>query len=364
MSNSYPPQFPSPYGPQFGPQPQQKGKGGGSMILWIVLAVLGGGTLLTCVCCGGGAYYFTSAPVVSASAKQPFNVAAVPVPPLPDRGAAVPLAGEPDVQLFRGSLGPGNGFPATPGHGGNIWVYLPKGNHAPGSLPCVLITGAGTTLLHGLEWGELDQGGDSDEHLPYVRAGFAVVAYELDGPLDEFGDDEKAMQRAYNAFRAAQAGLVNARNALEFTLAKVPEVDPKRIYAAGHSSAGTAALLFAEHEPRLAGCVAFAPCLDLMERFSPVGVRGLSFLLPGLADFAVQSSPKTHEARLNCPVFLFHGEDDSNVPCADSRACERRLKALGKNVTLQTALQGDHYDSMIDLGIPMAINWLKQQGGR
>ena len=44
----------------------------------------------------------------------------------------------------------------------------------------------------------------------------------------------------------AQAGLVNARNALEFVLARVPEVDPKRIYAAGHSSAGTLALLFAE----------------------------------------------------------------------------------------------------------------------
>lgn len=75
----------------------------------------------------------------------------------------------------------------------------------------------------------------------------------------------------------------------------------------------------------------------------------------------MQSFPKTHEARLNCPVFLFHADDDSNVPCADSRACEQRLKSLGKNVTLVTVPTGNHYQSMIDQGIPRAIEWLKQR---
>jgi hypothetical protein len=53
--------------------------------------------------------------------------------------------------------------------------------------------------------------------------------------------------------------------------------------------------------------------------------------------------------------------DDSNVPCSDSRACEQRLKSLGKSVTLVTVPTGNHYQSMIDQGIPRAIEWLKQR---
>ncbi len=64
----------------------------------------------------------------------------------------------------------------------------------------------------------------------------------------QMGPDEI---RKYEAFRAADAGLINARNALEYTLAKVPEVNAKQLFSVGHSSAGTLALLFAEHEPRL-----------------------------------------------------------------------------------------------------------------
>ena len=56
---------------------------------------------------------------------------------------------------------------------------------------------------------------------------------------------------------AVQAGLANARTALEFALAKVPKLDAKRIYVAGHSSAATLALLFASHEPRIKACAAW-----------------------------------------------------------------------------------------------------------
>lgn len=341
--------------PPYAPPPK---RGGWGVVLIILFALIGGGAVLLCACCGGGVLIFNSAPTVRASANEPFKVSSVPPPLFPDRGAALPF--EPGIELYRVSLGPTGGFPIIPGHGGNLWIYLPAGNHTPKSLPCVLITGAGTNLLHGLEWGDLRAEGGSPEHLPYVRAGFAVVTYELDGPWNEAGGNNE-LQRAYAAFRSAQAGLVNARNALEYVLGHVPEIDPSRIYSAGHSSAGTHALLFAEHEPRLAGCIAFAPCIDLTERMSPALIRTFSLVMPGVADFAVQSSPKTHEARLNCPVFLFHADDDTNVPCEDSRACSQRLKGLGKNVTLVTVRTGDHYESMIDEGIPAAIAWLKQR---
>ena len=86
--------------------------------------------------------------------------------------------------------------------------------------------------------------------------------------------------------------------------------------------------------------------------------------LLGLADFVVQSSPRTHESRLNCPLFLFHAEDDSNVPVEDSRDFASRLKQAGKDVTFVTVPTGDHYDSMIEEGIPKAIAWLKTKTGK
>src|SRR5687767_12904880 len=87
------PGLPNPYGAGGGiagqpppwqrPRPQKKQP---SVLLW-VLAILGGGTLLfVLVCCGLVATMF-SAPGASAAAQQPFNLASVPVPPLPEPGS-------------------------------------------------------------------------------------------------------------------------------------------------------------------------------------------------------------------------------------------------------------------------------------
>lgn len=332
--------------------------GGVPTWFWIVLASVGG---LFVVCCGGvwGFMQLLNADLsTSAEAIEPFPVAATPVPSFPDRGPVRLL--EPGIQLHEMQWGPGNGYTATPGTSGKMWLYLPAGEARPRALPCVLVTGAGTTLLYGTELGDGDY---RDEHLPYVRQGIAVLAYEVDGPIaaDDASDAEYA--RGYQAFKNAHAGLVNARNALEFVLAKVPEVDPQQIYAAGHSSAATLAMLFAEHEPRLAGCAAYAPAIDLEERFERFTIRQMSGQLPGLEDFVVRSSPKTHEARLRPALWLFHALDDSNVPAAGTQAAAARLKQLNKDVTLTTVPSGDHYDSMIEAGIPGAIRWIKQRSG-
>ena len=60
----------------------------------------------------------------------------------------------------------------------SCYLYLPPGKHAPKSLPCVLIAPAGSTCWRAWTLGD----GDSPEHMPYVKAGYAVLAYELDGP--------------------------------------------------------------------------------------------------------------------------------------------------------------------------------------
>jgi dienelactone hydrolase len=289
--------------------------------------------------------------------RPPRKVDAITVPAFPDLGAGNQVA--PGVMLYQVNLGPPGIAPANPGHRGKLWLYLPAGDHAPKSLPCILITGAGSDLITGMNLSE----GDRREHMPYVQAGFAVLAYELDGALDEDSEEDVDEYQATEAFLVAQAGLVNAHNALEFLLAKVPQVDPDRLYAVGHSSAGTMALLFAENEPKIKACVAFAPAVDVSVRFPPEARAELARMVPGAGDLFTRFNPKMHESELNCPVFLFHAQDDSNVPVSESIGLAARLKQAGKSPTLRTVPNGDHYDGMLQQGIPQAIQWLKAQSG-
>lgn len=363
---NYDPRFSAdPFRPQptFGQPGFQQQPPKSNNTLWIILGSLGGGLLLLVLICCGVGYSMLRMPAASAAAKQPFNLAAIPVPAFPERGMPREIVPGVDLYSIRINGQVGGHYP-TPGHGGTLFVYLPKGTHPAKSLPCVLITGAGTDLMQGVEFETIEDESEADEHLPYVKAGMAVVAYELDGNYSEDAEGEMDDVQMYKDFKASCAGMVNARNAFEFVLQKCPEVNPQQIFTAGHSSAGTAALLFAAHEPRLAGAVAYAPCSDV-ENFQPkLLVRVQSARMPGLIDFFCQSSPKTHHQKINCPVFLFSAEDDDVVEIKVTRAFEKLLKAHNNSVTLETVPSGDHYDSMIEDGIPKGVAWLKQRTGK
>jgi dipeptidyl aminopeptidase/acylaminoacyl peptidase len=169
------------------------------------------------------------------------------------------------------------------------------------------------------------------------------------------------LPRAYRNFHEAYAGLANCRYALEFAIQSVEEVDPERIYIAGHSSAGALALLCAAHEPRIRGCIAYAPETDVEAFVGEFRHQLPASEFPGLAEFARRSSPRTHMGRIDCPVFLFHSTTDSVVPFARSQAFCNELQQLGKNVTFVRADRGDHYNAMLTTGIPHALDWIRQQ---
>jgi dienelactone hydrolase len=244
-----------------------------------------------------------------------------------------------------------------PGSQMDMILYLPSGAHELGSLPCVMIAAAGTTMLEGN--GCYDESYQS-ETIPYVQEGFAVLGYSLDGPLASDKPSKLEKKSAYEQFRAAHAGLVNARNAMEFLVQKVPAINSDRIFTAGHSSAGMLSLLFAEHESRLAGCIAYAPCVDVEKRLSDYISNPLvEVLLPEVDQFVRQGSPQRHFQSLKCPVFLFHAEGDADAPFAESREFAERLAALGTPCHLESVPDGDHYKSMLEEGIPRGIVWLK-----
>jgi len=277
-----------------------------------------------------------------------------PAPP-PELPAGRQL--EPGVMLHEVFLGPPWMPGRPPGRSGKLWVYLPEGEAAPKSLPCVVIAGAGTPMIVGMDLSMEDR----PEHIPWVKAGFAVVAYDIDGasriPLNDH--TPIAMFRPpVEGFLKARAGVANTQHALDYIASRLPSVDPSRIMAVGHSSAAALALLAAENDARLRGVVAFAPG----QYNDDAGIRGLERAVPGISELLTTLNPAApaNLERLDSPVFLFTAEDDDNVPAAKTRELASALRSRGKRVTLETTPSGGHYDAMINPGVSKAIAWARR----
>jgi acetyl esterase/lipase len=287
--------------------------------------------------------------VVADSSAQ---VASVPEVAFPQRPA--PRMVSPDVEFYVARFeGAGVGLPMEAD------LYLPAGRHEPKSLPCVLIAPAGTAM-HGSVLDESDRA----EHYPYVRAGFAVLAYELSGalahpqaPKHTYGE----LMGPIRAFMQADGGLINAQIAINYILRRVPEVDPNQLFACGHSSAAVVALNLAAGDLRIRGCCAYAPRTDVEAWWND---PKLEEVVPGFNAFATRKSPLRHVDLFSCPVYLFHADDDSMVPLADNQAFAEAMKQAGKQITFERVPTGDHYDSMIQQGIPRGIKFMESIGAK
>lgn len=243
----------------------------------------------------------------------------------------------------------------TNGVGGPIklWFYLPKTRK--GKIPCVVIPPAGSRMFHGMSLTE----GDRPEHLPYVRAGFAVVAFEIEGPLSEPASDAK-IAAAARAFMKAKGGVSDGQVAINTALSYLSDIDPLRIMAAGHSSAGTTALALAAADKRIRSCSAFAPCTNLPAFFGAQSAV-LEGMVPGFRSFIQSFSPSSNCAAIKCPVFIFNAADDDNTMPAEINSYVQVLKRTNKAVTVKTVPTGGHFDSMIEKGIPAAIEFFRSQ---
>lgn len=282
-------------------------------------------------------------------AEEPFSFEAAVIPSFPEPGELREV-GEKGVRLYDLST-KGQGV----GESMQFRVYLPPGEASPKSLRCVLVPPAGSNLLSGLS---LDGGDYHDETLPYAEAGMVVINYSIDGVVED-DEDTDDIKKGYEAFRRAGAGVINGRNAMELAKQTLPQVDPDKIFSAGHSSAGSLSLLLASHLPELAGAVAYAPISDLESDYGDL-VNDFSMKLqyPGLPAFVVRSSPMTHAHKVEVPVFLFFAKDDERVSLEDGRSFGRLVQDQGGDSEVATVSEGGHYNSMITDGIPRGIAWM------
>lgn len=237
-----------------------------------------------------------------------------------------------------------------------LWIYQPD-PLPQAKVPCVFIAPAGTMMIHGLNLAD----GDAPEHLPWVKAGFAVVAYELSGNADAENSSDAQLKMAAEKFRQAKSGLLNAQVAMAYAREKVSFVDPNQFFTAGHSSAGTMALYVAEMDPQVKGAIAFMPAVDIR---SSLGIDGITYIqnaeiVPEAGIYVNEISPMTHIHRLSRPTFLFIAGDDRSDITGPADSFGKKLREMGDDVTVVRVPNGGHFEPMLDPGIPMAIEWLK-----
>ncbi|HAH47609.1 prolyl oligopeptidase family serine peptidase [Gimesia sp.] len=238
-------------------------------------------------------------------------------------------------------------------------VYLPPGHDPASPVPCVLIPPAGSNLLSGMAIDPHDLI-PNPEHEPYVKAGFAVVTFSIDGDLWNRENSTNTQYRiAFDQFKISQAGMANCLHAFIEAHSVIPGIDKENIFIAGHSSAGTLALLFAEHYPKIKGCLAYAPSVDLQKSFAD-HLADIKPILPDVESFIRLSSPQTHIKKLKCPVFLFHSPQDPVTSFENAHKFATALTVQGTPVEFVISKGADHYQPMIDEGIPKGIAWIKK----
>ncbi len=233
-----------------------------------------------------------------------------------------------------------------------FWLYQPK--PLPEELGLVLVAPSNGNLLSGRALSNDDR----QEHLPYVRAGFAVMAYTIDGDMPPGISDAKATE-AIRAYQASKAGLVNAQLAIDLAFERLPSLSAERVFAAGRDSGGAYALLLGAEEPRVRGVLAYGPTTTLT---GDVGVVvAVDRVLPGFGTFVRWSLPENRAPDVKVPVFVYQSAGDEVVRASLTDAYVKSLKRTNDDVTYVRSDVGDHVGAIRAEGIPRGIDWLVEQ---
>ena len=219
------------------------------------------------------------------------------------------------------------------------WLFIPRGAENKPTA-AVLRIPAGGNLFKPAVLGL----GAVPEVEPYVEAGYVTMVMSFRGTLDNRGN-----------FNRSRGGLDDVLAALDF-LKKQPEVDPKSIFLAGHSSAASLVLRVAQVSDVPRAVAVFAPASDWTEFFK----NRLEKVSDETRRFLEDSSALTHAGETKCPVLLTHGTADRIVPVSQSERLARRLKDAKKVYEFVAIPDGDHYYAMLRAGIPLSLAYFSE----
>ncbi|ACX89960.1 conserved hypothetical protein [Pectobacterium parmentieri WPP163] len=155
-------------------------------------------------------------------------------------------------------------------------------------------------------------------------------------------------------------GEVDDLHAAREYLAKLPYVDPKRIYVAGHSTGGTMALLANEYRAGFRAAFSLGGIPDLKVRLDagPTAV-GPSFNTRNPQEFYLRS-PRTFITHIKSPTFYFEGEESY----WDEELKTMKDDALGAQVPFyaHSIPYGDHFTIILPITRLIAQKILQDTG--
>lgn len=298
-------------------------------VVVLVVGVCGAGLALAC-CAGVGLYLWSTATSPTtypeetqtyAEARKGFRTKLVRTGPAPQawRPVVAP-AGVTEVRYRSGELDL------------KAWVSSPTNDAAP--RPAVL-------FLHG---GFAFGRDDWDQTRPFRDAGFVVMTPMVRG--------ENGLPGSYSMFFHEVDDVLAAAD----VLAKLPYVDPKRLYVSGHSVGGTLTLLAAMTSDRFRAAAAFSGSPDQVS-----WARGQEELVPFAPDDRREyqmRSPLAFPRSFRCPVRMYYGSRESFF-AASTEKTAGLAKAAGLDVEA-VQVPGDHL-SMVDPAMRQAVAFFRQK---
>lgn len=219
------------------------------------------------------------------------------------------------------------------------WLFVPPGSDKE-KTPAVLRIPAGGSLFKPAILGL----GAVPEIEPYFTAGYVTLVMSFRGTLGNGGK-----------FSESKGGLEDVLAALDY-LSKLPEVDPKNVYVAGHSSAASLTLRVSQVSDIPRAVAAFSPVTDWTEFFK----ERIEDLSEESRKYLKDASAMTHAAQTKCPVLLTHGTKDTIAPVSHSELMAGKLREFKKHCEFVRVPEGDHYYTMLKVGIPLSLAFFSE----
>ena len=312
--------------------------------LWIILGIVGGVILLGVLACGGLAFVAVRgmqagmAQVAAnlqqqfedldlqeedyAEARRQFKTKLFRQGPTPQQWKPVKLpGGTQEVEVRSGDLRL------------KAWVNPPR-DAGQRKLAAVLFLHDGWAF--GVE--------DWAMAKPFRDAGYVVMMPILRGENGQAGSFSMFYDEVDDALAAADH------------LSKLPYVDDKHIYVAGHSEGGTLALLAALTSPRFRAAASFSGSPN-QRIFVQTGQQAAPFNQADPREFEMRS-PLAYATSFKCPLRIYYGDQDFLlIEPSETTATRARTKGLDVSAV---SVQGNQVTALSE-AMRQAIQFFKEK---
>ena len=203
------------------------------------------------------------------------------------------------------------------------WLYYPPGYDASRKYPLLQLMHGGPHTMNRDAW--------SSRWNAQVMAapGYVVTWVNRHGST---GFGEKFSQSILGQW--GDKPLEDILKSTDFLLAKLPNLDPKRMAAAGGSYGGYMAAWVAGHTDRFAALINHAGVNDFITQFgADITSFGFSNVLGGRPwenpEGMQRNNPTTYARNFRTPMLIIHGEKDYRVPYVNGTALYGIYQAMG-----------------------------------